>query len=102
MTASDVRVQITAIRTVAVPVRDQERALAFYTGVLGLVKGLDAPFGGGRWIEPALVTDRPAGADTDPEVLRCPGCRRCSPSVTPTAIGRCSWRTQSPGSRWCS
>jgi lactoylglutathione lyase len=73
MTASDVRVQITGIRTVAVPVRDQERALAFYTGVLGLEKGLDAPFGGGRWIEVAptggttslaLVTDRPVGIDT--------------------------------------
>ena len=73
MTASDVRVQITGIRTVAVPVRDQERALAFYTGVLGLVKGLDAPFAGGRWVEVAppggttslaLVTDRPAGVDT--------------------------------------
>ena len=73
MTASDVRVQITGVRTVAVPVRDQEAALAFYTGVLGLQKGLDASFGGGRWVEVAppggttslaLVTDRPAGVDT--------------------------------------
>ena len=135
MTVSDVHVQITGIRTVAVPVRDQERALAFYTGVLGLEVRLDAPFGGGRWVEVAppggatslaLVTDRPAGIDTGVRLTtadaaaaqrRCTrpaltptrrccatqGCRRCLPSVTPTAIGWCSSRSsQSPGSRWCS
>jgi catechol 2,3-dioxygenase-like lactoylglutathione lyase family enzyme len=73
MTTDDVRAQVTGVRTVAVPVSDQERALAFYTGALGLEKRLDAPFGGGRWLEVgppggttslALVTDRAAGVDT--------------------------------------
>jgi catechol 2,3-dioxygenase-like lactoylglutathione lyase family enzyme len=73
MTIDDVRAQVTGVRTVAVPVTDQERALGFYTGTLGLEKRLDAPFGGGRWLEVAppggttslaLVTDRAAGIDT--------------------------------------
>ena len=43
---------ISQIRTVAIPVTDQERSLAFYTDVLGFQKTLDAPFGPGqRWIE---------------------------------------------------
>jgi catechol 2,3-dioxygenase-like lactoylglutathione lyase family enzyme len=73
MTTSGVPAQVTGVRTVAVPVGEQERALAFYTGVLGMRTRLDAPFGGGRWLEVAppggttslaLVTDRPAGIDT--------------------------------------
>ncbi|GAA3715991.1 VOC family protein [Nonomuraea antimicrobica] len=52
---------ITGIRTVGVPVTDQDRAVAFYVGVLGLDKRLDAPVEqlGGRWIEVA-----PSGAAT--------------------------------------
>jgi catechol 2,3-dioxygenase-like lactoylglutathione lyase family enzyme len=52
---------ITGIRTVGVPVTDQDRAVAFYVDVLGLEKRLDAPVEqlGGRWIEVA-----PAGAAT--------------------------------------
>ncbi|GAA2276079.1 VOC family protein [Nonomuraea roseoviolacea subsp. roseoviolacea] len=52
---------ITGVRTVAVPVADQDRAVEFYVGVLGLAKRLDVPAGrfGGRWIEVA-----PAGAAT--------------------------------------
>jgi catechol 2,3-dioxygenase-like lactoylglutathione lyase family enzyme len=51
---------ITGVATVAVPVTDPERALAFYCGALGFEKRLDAPFGEGlRWIEVA-----PAGAVT--------------------------------------
>ncbi len=51
---------IREISTVAVPVADPERALAFYVGVLGLEKRRDLPFGqGARWIEVA-----PAGATT--------------------------------------
>lgn len=38
---------------------DQERALAFYGGLLGLETRVDAPLGAGRWIEVA-----PAGAPT--------------------------------------
>ena len=52
---------ITDLRTVGVPVTDQDRALAFYVGKLGFEKRLDAPVEqlGGRWIEVA-----PAGAAT--------------------------------------
>jgi lactoylglutathione lyase len=52
------KVQIGDVRTVGVPVNDQERALSFYVDTLGFEKRLDAPLGGGkRWIEVA-----PAGA----------------------------------------
>lgn len=45
--------KITEVRTVAIPVSDQDRAVAFYTESLGFEKRLDAPFPGGRWIEVA-------------------------------------------------
>src|SRR4051812_3564177 len=45
--------RISDVRTVAVPVTDQERALAFYGGVLGFETRMDSPFPGGRWIEVA-------------------------------------------------
>jgi lactoylglutathione lyase len=48
--------RISGIRTVGVPVRDQDRALEFYTEVLGFQKRLDVSLGnGGRWIEVAPV-----------------------------------------------
>jgi lactoylglutathione lyase len=51
---------ITAVSTVAVPSRDQDRAVDFYVGQLGFEKRLEAPFGEGlRWIEVA-----PPGAAT--------------------------------------
>src|ERR687896_662728 len=52
---------ITDVRTVGVPVTDQDRALAFYLEKLGFEKRLDAPVEqlGVRWIEVA-----PAGAAT--------------------------------------
>ena len=44
-------VQLTGVATVGVPVSDQDRAIEFYVGTLGLQKRLDAPTpGGGRWI----------------------------------------------------
>ena len=47
---------ITGIRTVGVPVVDQDRALAFYVDTLGFEKRLDFPMGAGaRWIEVAPV-----------------------------------------------
>jgi lactoylglutathione lyase len=48
----DARTRITGVRTVGVPVRDQDRALDFYVGTLGLRKVMDAPLPqlGGRWI----------------------------------------------------
>ena len=56
---SETRTHITGVRTVGIPVSDQDRALAFYTGTLGLEKRFDVPFGEGRWVEVA-----PAGAAT--------------------------------------
>ena len=48
--------RITQVRTVAVPVADLDRALAFYSGTLGFEVRLDAMFGPGqRWIEVAPV-----------------------------------------------
>ena len=46
---------ITDLRTVGVPVADQDRALVFYVDKLGFEKRLDAPVEqfGGRWIEVA-------------------------------------------------
>jgi catechol 2,3-dioxygenase-like lactoylglutathione lyase family enzyme len=51
--------RITDVRTVAVPVSDQDRALAFYTERLGFAVRFDGSFGAGRWIEVA-----PDGATT--------------------------------------
>ena len=52
---------VTGLRTVAVPVTDQDRAVDFYVGVLGLEKRMDRQLDqfGGRWIEVA-----PSGAET--------------------------------------
>jgi lactoylglutathione lyase len=50
---------ITGVRTIGIPVVDQDRALDFYVSTLGLEKRLDMPLPqiGGRWIEVA-----PAGS----------------------------------------
>ena len=49
---------ITGVRTVGIPVTDQDRAVAFYVETLGFEARLDLPLGeGSRWIEVA-----PAGA----------------------------------------
>src|ERR1700735_725676 len=59
-------IKITGVRTVGVPVADQDRALDFYVGTLGLEKRLDVDMGGGRrWIEVA-----PAGAATSIALVR--------------------------------
>ena len=45
-------ISISQVATVAVPVADQDRALAFFTGQLGFEIRRDLPFGNGqRWIE---------------------------------------------------
>lgn len=46
---------ITGVRTVGVPVTDQDRAVSFYVERLGLDKRVDVPVEqfGGRWIEVA-------------------------------------------------
>ncbi|MFI7148673.1 VOC family protein [Nonomuraea sp. NPDC050022] len=50
---------IFSITTVTVPVADQQRALAFYSGVLGFETRTDNPFPMGRWL-----TVAPKGAET--------------------------------------
>jgi catechol 2,3-dioxygenase-like lactoylglutathione lyase family enzyme len=42
---------ITGVRTVSIPVDDQEAALAFYTQTLGFTVLRDLPTPSGRWIE---------------------------------------------------
>jgi lactoylglutathione lyase len=77
---------VTRVRTIGVPVRDQDSALKFYTDVLGCGKSMDVPVGGGgRWIEVtppgggttiALTmakADAPAGVET--------GIRLCAPDA---------------------
>ncbi|MDP9271790.1 MAG: VOC family protein [Chloroflexota bacterium] len=60
MSTNQATTRIHQVATVAVPVADPERALAFYVGGLGFEKRRDVPFGeGARWIEVA-----PAGGDT--------------------------------------
>jgi lactoylglutathione lyase len=73
----------TRLRTVGVPVRDQDEALRFYTEVLGLAKTLDFPVGGsGRWIE---VTPQ-AGGTTIAILLTKPG----APTGVETGIRLCA------------
>ena len=75
--STDTAIHVTAVRTVGIPVADQDRALAFYTQTLGLEARLDGEFAPGqRWIEVgprggeaslALVkatAEAPAGVDT--------------------------------------
>ncbi|WP_336205122.1 glyoxalase superfamily protein [Nonomuraea sp. LPB2021202275-12-8] len=50
---------ISQLMTVTVPVADQEKALAFYTEVLGFEVRTDNPFPMGRWL-----TVAPKGAET--------------------------------------
>ena len=45
---------ITTVGRVMVPVADQDKAIAFYTGALGFSVAADVPFGeGDRWVEVA-------------------------------------------------
>ena len=60
MAQQQTAMRINQLTTVAVPVADSERALAFYVGTLGFEIRRDLPFGEGlRWIEVA-----PPGAGT--------------------------------------
>ena len=59
MPKPEATIQVSDVRTVGVPVTDQDRALRFYVDILGFKKRLDVPMGGGqRWIEvaPAAAT----------------------------------------------
>ena len=67
---TDTKTHITGVRTVSIPVDDQDAALRFYADTLGFTKLRDNPTpGGGRWIELApgndttVVTLEPAAPD---------------------------------------
>lgn len=48
------KTRVNKINTVVIPVSDQDRAIDFYLGKLGLQKRTDIPFGNGyRWVEVA-------------------------------------------------
>ena len=71
-----VNTRVKRIANVIIPTADQDRAVEFYTDVLGLEKRVDAPFGeGNRWIEVA-----PPGADTPIAI--------CPPGPNVTAGGK--------------
>jgi len=77
MTGTTRRTHLTAVHTVAVPVTDQDRALAFYVDVLGCEVRLDGSYGpGARWLEVA-----PPGASTTLALVR-----RDGPSGVDTGI----------------
>jgi lactoylglutathione lyase len=58
--------RLTGIHTVGVPVTDQDKALEFYAGTLGLTTRIDVPMGtGSRWIE--VVAD---GAPTSVALIQ--------------------------------
>ena len=66
MTATETTVHISDIRTVAVPVNDQDRALAFYRDALGLETRIDMSYGDDqRWLEVV-----PSGASTSIALVR--------------------------------
>jgi catechol 2,3-dioxygenase-like lactoylglutathione lyase family enzyme len=61
MSTSKPTIQVREIRTVGIPVTDQDRALSFYVDKLGFDKRLDVPIGEGkRWI----VVGTPQGTAT--------------------------------------
>ena len=66
MSANESRTRITAVGRVMVPVNDQDRAIEFYVGKLGMEKIADTPYGDGqRWVEVA-----PPGAPTAIALVR--------------------------------
>jgi catechol 2,3-dioxygenase-like lactoylglutathione lyase family enzyme len=66
MTDTEIRLHITQVGTVGVPVKDQDRALEFYLDKLGFEKRMDVPYGKGeRWVEVA-----PSGAATTIALVR--------------------------------
>jgi catechol 2,3-dioxygenase-like lactoylglutathione lyase family enzyme len=50
------------IKLTSVLVEDQEKALQFYTNVLGFVKKMDVPMGDARWIT-VVSADEPGGTE---------------------------------------
>lgn len=64
------------IKIVSIPVRDQQKALDFYTHILGFVKKVDFPVGGGnRWLTVVSKYDQDG-----PEILLEPAPNHFEPS----------------------
>lgn len=59
---------IKSVKFVSIPVRDQDRALEFYTAKLGFTVVTDQPFGDQRWIELRIP-----GAETGVVLFTPPG-----------------------------
>lgn len=67
MSQTNTAAAVTGIRTVGIPVVDQDRALKFYAETLGFETRLDVPMGGGMTVSVALVRSHaglPAGVET--------------------------------------
>ena len=72
--------RVSKVANVIIPCADQDRALAFYTDLLGLEKRTDMPFGeGARWIEVA-----PTGGET--VIALCPPGPNTVPGKKETGI----------------
>lgn len=64
------------IKIISIPVRDQQKALDFYTHILGFVKKVDFPVGGGnRWLTVVSKYDQDG-----PEILLEPAPNHFEPS----------------------
>jgi catechol 2,3-dioxygenase-like lactoylglutathione lyase family enzyme len=64
------------IKIVSIPVKDQQKALDFYTGVLGFIKKVDIPLGGeNRWLTVVSKYDQEG-----PELLLEPSPKHFEPS----------------------
>jgi catechol 2,3-dioxygenase-like lactoylglutathione lyase family enzyme len=64
------------IKIVSIPVKDQQKALDFYTGVLGFIKKVDIPLGGeNRWLTVVSKYDQEG-----PELLLEPSPNHFEPS----------------------
>jgi catechol 2,3-dioxygenase-like lactoylglutathione lyase family enzyme len=82
MSEQRVRDHITQVRTIGIPVVDQDRALEFYVGRLGFEKRIDSAYGQGeRWVEVA-----PRGAQTTIALIRQDRSDRVSTDTRPPPL----------------
>jgi catechol 2,3-dioxygenase-like lactoylglutathione lyase family enzyme len=65
------------VKIISIPVPDQEKALAFYTGKLGFVKKVDVPLGKDRWL--TVVSEE---QQDGPEILLEPAPNHFEPART--------------------
>ena len=63
------------VKIISIPVRNQQQALDFYTGILGFVKKVDLPLGADRWLTVVSAEDQDG-----PELLLEPAPNHFEPS----------------------